>query len=101
MGEHYLPLRPSDLVRRMGDEPSVTIFERQQFEQLCQLIRASIHHEYHARLEQLQQAYAPFDPDDDAPNQFPVADDERAVCWQQLFAEFDALLTRANYQRLP
>jgi hypothetical protein len=101
MGEQFLPLRPDDLVRLLGDEPSVTIFERQEFEQLCQLIRASIHHEYHARLEQLQQAYAPFDPDDDAVNIYSISDDERGVHCDRLFADFDALLMRANYQRLP
>ena len=69
--DHYIPLRPADLVRKLGDEPSVTIFEREQFRQLCQLVEATIHHEYRSRLEELKAAYAPFDPDDDAAGTIP------------------------------
>src|SRR4051794_10299582 len=64
--DHYIPLRPADLVRRLGDESLVTIFDREQFGQFCQLVEATIHHEYRSRLAELKAAYAPFDPDDDA-----------------------------------
>src|SRR5688572_19877491 len=99
MGDHYISLRPADLVRKLGDEPSVTIFEREQFRQLCQLIEASVHHEFRSRLNDLKAAYAPFDPDDDA-GPTSLGADERAESCGRLFSEFDALLTRANYRRL-
>jgi Protein of unknown function (DUF3754) len=98
--DHYIPLRPVDLVRKLGDEPAVTIFEREQFRQFCQLVAATIHHEYHARLEELKVAYAPFDPDDDAAIQFDLSDAERAARCRDLFADFGALLNRANYRKL-
>lgn len=97
--EMHIPLRPADLVRKLGDEPAVTIFEREQFRQLCQLIEATIHHEYRTRLGKLKVAYAPFDPDDvaapDSPNEA-----HRGHSSRDLFQEFDALLGRANYRRL-
>lgn len=99
-GEHYIPLRPADLARKLGDEPSVTIFEREQFRQLCQLVEATIHHEYRSRLEELKSAYVPFDPDDDATNKHQLTDAERADRCRELFGEFDALMMRANYRRL-
>src|SRR5262245_27169501 len=99
-GDHYIPLRPADLMRKLGDEPAVTIFEREQFRQLCQLAGATIHHEYHARLEELKVAYAPFDPDDDAANQFDLSEEERAARCRDLFTDFEALLGRANYRKL-
>jgi hypothetical protein len=98
--DHYIPLRPADLVRRLQDEPCVTIFEREQFRRLCQLVEATIHHEYRSRLEEIKAAYAPFDPDDDAANQYSLTDPERAARCQTLFDDFDSLLMRANYRRL-
>jgi hypothetical protein len=98
--DHYIPLRPADLVRKLGDEPSVTIFEREQFRQLCQLVEASIHHEYHTHLQSLNANYAPFDPDADAAAGQKLTGDERALRCGRLFGEFDTLLSRANYRRL-
>jgi hypothetical protein len=99
-GDHYIPLRPADLVRKLGDEPSVTIFEREQFRQFCQLVEATIHHEYHTHLQSLKANYAPFDPDADAAAGQDLTDDERALRCRKLFDEFDTLLSRANYRRL-
>jgi len=98
--EAYIPLRPADLVQRLGDEPEVTIFERQQFRQLGQLLAATIHHEYRSRLEELKAAYAPFDPDDDAAPLSALGDAERQARGGELFEQFDGLLERANYRRL-
>src|SRR5262245_48049939 len=86
--DHYIPLRPADLVRKLGDEPVVTIFERDQFQRLCQLVEATIHHEYRSRLEQMKAAYAPFDPDDDAATQYSFTDIERAARCRSLFNDF-------------
>jgi hypothetical protein len=98
--EHYIPLLPADLVRKLADDPAVTIFERDQFRQFCQLVEATIHHEYHARLVELKEAYAPFDPDRDAAGQEDLPSDERNAHCRWLFARFDELLARANYRRL-
>jgi hypothetical protein len=98
--EHYLPIRPADLIEKLADEPAVTIFEREQFRQLCQLLAATIHHEFRSRLEELKTAYAPFDPDDDAAAQHKLEKHDLAARCRRLFDRFDALLTRANYRRL-
>src|SRR5262245_2917945 len=100
MHDHHIPLRPTDLVRRLGDEPSVTIFEREQFRAFCELIEATIHHEYRARLSRLKADYVPFDPDDEIQQHEQLADSQRAKFCQAMFDEFDALLMRANYRRL-
>ncbi len=98
--EHYIPLRPAELVQRLADDPAVTIFEREEFKQLCQLLEATIHHDYHSRLEELKAAYGPFDPDCDATRQYERSPEERKALCQRLFARFDDLLGRANYRRL-
>jgi hypothetical protein len=95
--EHYIPLRPADLVQKLADDPAVTIFEREQFRRFCQLVEATIHHEYRTRLEELKAAYAPFDPDSDFTRIATEGDPSGA---KKLFERFDALLIRANYRRL-
>lgn len=98
--DHYIPLRPADLIRKLADEPAVTIFEREQFLELCQIAQATIHHEYRAHLASLQASYAPFDPDQDATVLFPATAAEARQASNRLFDEFDKLLERANYQKL-
>jgi hypothetical protein len=95
-----IPLRPADLVRMLGDEPPVTIFERQQFRQLAQLLEATIHDEYRSRLNELKAAYAPFDPDDDSAVPYALSEDEHQTRCDELFEHFNSLLERANYRRL-
>jgi hypothetical protein len=98
--EHFIPLRPADLVQKLADDPAVTIFDREQFRQFCRLVEATIHHEYHSRLAELKTAYAPFDPDSDCAAQFELTAQERDARCRRLFDRFDALLARANYCRL-
>jgi hypothetical protein len=98
--EHFIPLRPADLVQKLADEPAVTIFDREQFRQFCRLAEATIHHEYHSRLVELKTAYSPFDPDSDAAPGAELTVGERNARCRRLFERFDALLARANYRRL-
>ncbi len=98
--EHFIPLRPADLVQKLADEASVTIFDREQFRQFCRLAEATIHHDFHSRLGELKTAYAPFDPDSDAAPGVELTTGERNARCRRLFERFDALLTRANYRRL-
>src|SRR4051794_7317451 len=94
--EQYIPLRPDELIDKLANDPAVTIFEREQFFELCQLVEALLHEEARRRLKQLKTAYAPFDPDDDAATRCPLSETERADHCQRLFDDFDALLERAN-----
>src|SRR5689334_5630058 len=100
MQDHFIPLRPQELVHKLGDEPSVTIFEREQFRALCELVEATIHNDYRSRLARLKADYAPFDPDDDLSGHEQLTESERKSRCAQLFADFDSLLMRANYRRL-
>ncbi len=100
VNDHYIALHAADLVRWLGDESSVTIFERERFQRLCQLLQATIHHEYHSRLCKLKEDYAPFDPDDDGRGRTSLSDQERATRCGEMFQDFDELLMRANYRRL-
>jgi len=98
--DHYIPLRPTDLIQKLANEPQVTIFEREQLVQLYKLLEATIHYQYQSRLSALKTAYLPFNPDEETIEQASCSADERTKRCEILFTEFDALLTRANYRRL-
>ena len=62
--EHAIPLRKRELVRlllrHLGSENPA---EQIHFRELCRLIEAILHFEFHERLECFKELYAPFDPD--------------------------------------
>lgn len=98
--EHYIPLRFTDLVELLGRAPTLTDPERESFRALAKLLSAVFHFESHQRLEELKEAYAPFDPDEDVKLLSPWSPEERRRRQEQLFARFDELLRQANYVRL-
>jgi hypothetical protein len=98
--EHYIPLRKSDLVDRLAADSTLELDERAGLLQFCKLLEATIHHQYHDRLESLKQAYAPFDPDADARPLAELDEVERTALARKLFVQFSELLERANFRRL-
>ncbi len=98
--EHFIPLRKSDLRSLLADQPDVSPAERAQFLELATLLEATFHYEYHARLEELKDAYAPFDPDADTRPYQPLTAAERDDRAAALFERFVELLQRCNFQRL-
>jgi len=98
--EHFIPLRKAELVRLLIDDTRMHHEEPGHFEQLCTLLAATIHYEYHAHLEDLKDLYAPFNPDCVTRELRKLDDEERQRCVPVLFDKFAELLQRANYRRL-
>jgi hypothetical protein len=98
--EHFIPLRKAELVDRLCQQPGLSLAERQGFRQLCQLLDATLHFEYHAQFEDLKTAYAPFDPDRDTQSLAIPSAAERTARLDHLFERFTWLLERANFTRL-
>src|SRR6266545_3282789 len=63
--EHFIPLRKSDVIELLCRQPEMPSDQRDDFRQFCKLVVATFHFEYHEKLEELKDAYAPFDPDAD------------------------------------
>src|SRR4249920_3606443 len=63
--EHFIPLRKAELIDRLCHEANLSPSDANSFRQLCQLLDATLHFQYHAHFEDLQNAYAPFDGDCD------------------------------------
>ena len=98
--EHFIPLRKSDLIELLAKDKKLSAAEREPFRQFCTLVSSVFHFEYLKQLEELKDAYAPFDPDADTKPLHPPSPEERAKDEEQLFERFTALMERANFKRL-
>jgi hypothetical protein len=98
--EHFIPLRKSDLITLLCKDSKLPVEEREPFRQFCILVSSVFHFEYLKQLEELKDAYAPFDPDADTKPLKPLGPDERRKSEEELFTKFTALMERANFKHL-
>ena len=63
--EHYIPIRKTDLIELLCADPCSRTADQEPFRRFCRRLVATLHCEYHTRLEELKDAYAYFDPDMD------------------------------------
>jgi hypothetical protein len=97
--EHFIPLRKADLVHLLCKDKQLPVQQRDPFRQFCTLVSSVFHFEYLKQLEELKDAYAPFDPDADTKPLKPLLPEERHKCQDELFDKFTALMERANFKR--
>ena len=98
--EHFIPLRKNDLMHLLVHDKQLPATEREPFRQFCRLVGATIHFEYLAKLEEIKDAYAAFDPDADTRPPRPPSPEERQACEDRVFAAFASLMERADFRRL-
>ncbi len=100
--EFYLPLRHGELRQCLAADERLSADERQLFLQLCKILAATFHYEYHERAEQLKGDYEPFDPDSATGKKPETATpvEEKARNIERLFENLTVLLGRANYHKL-
>ncbi len=98
--EHFIPIRRVELIDLLCADNDLKPQERDLFRQFCRLVMATLHVEYNQRLEELKDAYAPFDPDHDCKSFLKVSADERQHRLNDLFCDFGWLLERANFKHL-
>jgi len=98
--ENFIPLRKADLRKAILADSILTTPQREQLTQLCRLLEAAIHHDYHELLEQLKDSYAPFDPDADTQGRAELSDEQRQELADDFFAALVDLVDRANYRHL-
>ena len=97
--EQFIPVPKFDLVEALlRDNPPGSAKER-LFRQLCQLLEATLHYEFHEQLEELKSLYTLFDPDRDTQTIAGIAREHKDRC-PTLIDKFVALLRQANYTQL-
>ena len=98
--EHYIPLRKHDLIELLCHDRGMTPDAADKFRQLCTLLSATFHFEYHKLLEELKTEYAPFDPDSTTKDVRPMRPEERTKRLDGIFQRFATVLEKANFKRL-
>ena len=99
--ENYVPLRRADVVDLLCGRPELDADESQALRGLCEQLARFVHLEYHASLERVKNAYAPFEPDRDTVTAAAKLDEQqRDEKLTELWSELGWLLERANYNRL-
>jgi hypothetical protein len=98
--EHFIPLRKHDLMQLLLRDKQLPPPQREPFRQFGQLVSAAIHFEYLAKLEELKDAYAPFDPDADTKPCEPLLSEERKEREDKVFAAFASLMHSADFKPL-
>jgi hypothetical protein len=98
--DHCIPLRKQQLVRLLVEDTSLHNGDVRQFEQLCRLLTATIHYQYHECLEALKDLYAPFNPDAVTWEPKTLTEEQCRALIPTLFDRFMAMSERANYRRL-
>jgi len=98
--EHFIPLRKAELIQSLLADEQLSDQERGQLAQLCSLLEATLHFEYHSRIRQLKDLYAPFDPDSVTKELHSISTHDRERLVPKMFEKLAELLERANYRRL-
>lgn len=97
--EHFVPLTKAALARRLGGAISDDS-ARRAFEQFCRLLEATLHYEFHERLEKLCRAYHAFNPDTDKLRGASVASIKHDQTADEFFHHLGELLEHAHFYRL-
>ncbi|MFT5471585.1 MAG: hypothetical protein ACI8UO_006720, partial [Verrucomicrobiales bacterium] len=63
--EAYIPYLRKDIIDVCLKDGSLPESEREGFQELCELLTAYLHFEFHQYAEEVKECYAPFDPDID------------------------------------
>jgi hypothetical protein len=98
--EQFIPLRKADLVEKLARSADLSPAESQAFRRLCLSVQSLMHCDYQTSLEELKNAYAPFDPDADTRQGAELSPAELDQRREILFDRFGWLLERGNFVRL-
>lgn len=97
-GEHFIPFRRTDVVTMCADDLPAT--ERESFLGFSRMLASLLHHQFHARIEALKDAYHPFNPEADTRTIAKFTGDERLALRRRLEEELAALALAANFTQV-
>lgn len=94
--EHFIPVRKVDVLNALIDSGGLEApSDREKFRQLCRMLGAIYHYEYHDQLERLRDDYFYFDPEADGHSRADTATIERA--YRDLIVALTGALHDANF----
>jgi hypothetical protein len=92
----FIPFRKKDIVEMCVASGGLGGTEQMKFREFCRVLQSVYHFEYHDKLEQLKDTYAPLNPDRDTRKIGIFKEEPDASFVDQL----EELLNKANYERL-
>ena len=98
--EHFIPVRPTELVNLLADSDLLKPCEQDAFRQLCGHLQSTFHVESNRWLRQLQNTYAIVNPDADTEPLSQPNEEQRDEAIACVFEDFVELLRRANFRQL-
>jgi Protein of unknown function (DUF3754) len=96
----FIPFRRSDVVEMCIDDGGLADVDQAGFRELARMVGAVIHQELTERLEQIKDAYAPWDPNRDTVAVREFEPEERAELQRRLVVDLTEVLHAANYERI-
>ena len=98
--ERSLPVRQGDLTRLLLDQPGLSSVDREHLANFGRFLAATFHAEFHDRLVELKELYAPLDPDSDyislGDHSLSLTDDAD----EKFLVPYEEAMLRANYNLL-
>jgi hypothetical protein len=96
----FIPFRKVDVVDMCVNESELSRDDIKAFKDLCQILEAIFHFEFHGHLEKLKACYAPFNPDADTRGLQKYSAAEKKNLQKQLVSEMTAVLRAANFEKI-
>ena len=96
----FIPFRKTDIIAMCGEDSRMNAEDLEEFRDLCRLLEALFHFEFHRSLEILKNCYAPFNPDADTRRLTEYLPQEKKQLQKKLVAEMTAVLNSANFEKI-
>lgn len=98
--ERFIPFRKSEIVELICEQGSLSPEDQQKFRSFCKLLESIYHFEFHKKLEELKESYAPFNPDRDTVTTREYSREDIRTHEDKLLERFEKILNDANYEQL-
>jgi hypothetical protein len=96
--QRFIPFRKADVIEMCLLDNRLTDSQKHAFSDLCRVLEAILHYEFHRVLENLKNCYAPFNPDADTRPIKVLSKEERRQHQEKLALQMKKLLDTANFE---
>jgi hypothetical protein len=98
--DRFIPFRKTDIITMCCEDSRMNAGDGEEFRELCRILEALFHFEFHRRLEALKNCYAPFNPDADTLLIGDYTREEKERLQKELVSEMTAVLNSANFEKI-
>lgn len=96
----FIPFQKSELVDLLCADGKLSAPDQARFREVCQVLQGLYHFRFHGKLEELKEAYFPFNPDRDTQTRRAFGPAELEACEKRLVGKLSEILNDANYEQV-